>query len=360
MTPSGRRAAWWSVDGADVLRAGLLGLLVAAYGALVYVAVIIVATVLGGGARTFAQPPLWLTAVALAIIGATLPPVGRWLKAGVDGVVDGGDDDTDAVIARLNAVLGAAGRAPHASLSRRDEARLADIARRLGAVLYADRLTRDVRASRERLVAAREEERRRIRNDLHDGLGPTLSAFQMQLDALEALLRTDPARAARLLDALRATVRAATEDIRRLVDGLRPPTLDALGLVGAIRQLGEAGGVGSFDVVAPEALPALPAAVEVAAYRIAAEAIHNVRRHAAGARGTVRLAVADGALRLVVTDDGPGRAADRPSGVGTASMAERAAELRGTLTLDDAPDGGARVVAILPLAPSPAPGEAWE
>lgn len=344
----------WPVRGADALRAGLLGLLVASYAAGVFLAVIIVATAtdIGGGARYFDRPPAWLTAIALAAIGATVVPVARWLKAGVDGVVYGADDDIEAVLARLNAVLAAAGETAPPVLSRRDEARLADLARRLGTVVFAARLTHDVRAARERLVAAREEERRRIRNDLHDGLGPTLSALLLQLDALERLVRRPGVAAAQLdgaLDALRATVRGATADIRRLVEGLRPPALDALGLVGAVRQLGEAAGGATFEIEAPD-LPPLPAAVEVAAYRIAAEAIHNVRRHADGARCAVRFGLDDGALRLEIVDDGPGFASDRPNGIGTASMAERAAELRGTLVLDRAPGGGARVVARLPLA----------
>lgn len=361
----GRRAPWWPIRGADALRAGLLGLLVASYAAGVFLATIIAALIAaialdsGGGARYFDRPPAWLTALALAAIGATIVPVVRWLKAGVDDVVYGADDDTAAVLARLNAVLEAAGETAPPALSRRDEARLADLARRLGTVVFAARLTHDVRAARERLVAAREEERRRIRNDLHDGLGPTLSALLLQLDALERLVRQPDVAPARLdgaLDALRATVRGATADIRRLVEGLRPPALDALGLVGAVRQLGEADGGAAFTIEAPD-LPSLPAAVEVAGYRIAAEALHNVRRHAPGARCVVRFALETGALRLEVVDDGPGFASDRPNGIGTASMAERAAELRGTLVLDRAPGGGARVVARLPLALDPPPAD---
>lgn len=357
-----RRPSWRPPDGAAVLRAGLLGLLVAAYAALVYLGAIVAATAVGGGAMWLAGPPAWLSALAIAVVGATLPPVWRWLKAGVDGVVYGADDDTAAVLARLHAVLRAAGHAPAASLSRRDEARLADIARQLGAVLYAEALTADVRAARERLVAAREEERRRIRNDLHDGLGPMLAALQLQLDALPALVAAEPGAAAGRIDVLRAQLRMATAEIRRLVDGLRPPALDALGLVGAVRQLAEAAG-GAVDVEAPEALPALPAAVEVAAYRIVAEALHNVRRHAGGAPAAVHVGLAGDALCIEIVDGGPGMAGDRPAGVGTASMAERAAELRGTLVIDRAPGGGTRVVATLPLAldspPAPPEPDRW-
>lgn len=338
-------------DGTDVLRAGLLGLLVATYAALIYLGLILLATAAWGGTRYFDQPPAWLAAAALGVVASTLRPVGRWLKTGVDGILLGPADDTAAVLARLGAVLEAAGRDPEAGLSRRDEARLAEIARQLGAVVYAEALTADVRAARERLVAAREEERRRIRNDLHDGIGPMLSALKLQLDALAPIVEQDPTTSRRI-DALREDLRATTAEVRRLVEGLRPPALDALGLVAAVRQLADAAG-GAIDVEAVEPLPPLAAAVEVAAYRIAAEAIHNIQRHAPGARGTVRIAIAAGTLRLEVVDDGPGPRHDRAIGVGTASMSDRAAELRGTLVVGAAPGGGTRVVASLPVALDP-------
>ena len=246
------------------------------------------------------------------------------------------------------------GRAAGRPLTQRDRALLGDVARQLGIALYAARLTVDLQASREHLVAAREEERRRIRNDLHDGLAPTLSALQLQLGAIQRLMRERPDEAERLLDGLRESLRAATSEIRRLVNDLRPPMLDTFGLLGAIRQLVPAQTDITFDLRAPEPMPALPAAVEVAAYRIAGEAIHNVIRHSGARRCLLLIELVAATLRLEVSDDGRGFPADRPVGVGTCSMRERAAELGGSLTLENAADGGAVVLARLPLRLAPA------
>lgn len=286
-------------------------------------------------------------------------------------------------IAYLDRPMGtllAGARAAGRSLSQRDLALLGDIARQLAIALYAAQLTQDLQSSRERIVAAREEERRRIRNDLHDGLAPTLSSLQLQLGAIQRLMRDQPDKAERIADDLRTSLQGATSEIRRLVHDLRPPMLDAFGLVGAVRQLYDEEGDIAFDVRAPDPMPALPAAVEVAAYRIAGEAIHNVIRHSGAKRCWVRIDVggdgtdgtdAVGDLRLEVRDDGTGFPADRPIGVGTVSMMERAAELGGTLVLEnvDAAESadvaettdadaaknvagaGARVVARLPIVP---------
>lgn len=245
------------------------------------------------------------------------------------------------------------GRACGRSLTQRDRLLLGDVARQLGIALYAARLTVDLRASRERLVAAREEERRRIRNDLHDGLAPTLSALQLQLGAIQRLMRSHPDEAELLLEGLRESLRSATAEIRRLVHHLRPPMLDAFGLVGAIQQLvqGETGI--HFELRAPEPMPVLPAAVEVAAYRIASEAVHNLIRHSGARRCLLCIELAADVLRLEVADDGRGFPADRPAGVGASSMRERAAELGGSLTLENGPEGGARVLARLPLCSAP-------
>jgi signal transduction histidine kinase len=209
--------------------------------------------------------------------------------------------------------------------------------------------------SRERVVAAREEERRRLRRELHDGLGPSLAALGLKLDLARELSRTEPARIEPLLGELRADVRAVLAQIRTLARDLRPPSLDALGLVGAIREQVNAsvgpGQVGPVMVMeAPERLPALPAAVEVAAYRIVIEAITNVIRHAGAERCEVRLAIEDDALVLTVTDDGGGMQG-RASGVGTRSMHERAAEVGGEVAFEPGVDGGTRVTARLPFRP---------
>ena len=159
---------------------------------------------------------------------------------------------------------------------------LEDIARQLSTATHAVQLAADLQRSRERLVTAREEERRRLRRDLHDGLGPTLAGLALKASSIGELVPTDPARASHLADEVYAEIRAAIADIRRLVYGLRPPTLDELGLVGAIREAGRIAGQDGLEltVTADGDLTGLPAAAEVAAYRIAVEALTNVHRHA--------------------------------------------------------------------------------
>lgn len=139
-------------------------------------------------------------------------------------------------------------------------------------------------------------------------------------------------------------------DIRRLVYDLRPPTLDELGLAGAIHQTatGYEGDGLLISVQVPDYLPPLPAAVEVAAYRIVQEALTNVVRHAQAPTCTIQLSLADG-LEIEISDDGVGLPAERHLGIGLTSMKERAAELGGSCVVEQAPGGGTRVRAHLPL-----------
>jgi signal transduction histidine kinase len=247
-------------------------------------------------------------------------------------------------------------RGPSDPLSAADLRLLEDLSRQIGIAAHAAVLTEDLRVSRERIVAAREEERRRLRRDLHDGLGPSLAAIGMRAEVAETLVASDPVQAERLLVELRAEIGTAIADIRRLVEGLRPPALDEVGLVGAIRLAADrlsTADVPDVTVESDDALPELPAAVEVAAYRIATEAITNAVRHAGAARCSVRLLGGE-ALTVVVEDDGRGLPADRRDGVGLASMHERAAELGGECQVEALPDHGTRVVARLPLVLGPA------
>lgn len=237
-----------------------------------------------------------------------------------------------------------------------DRRLLEDVARQAGVAAHAVALTAALQGSRERLVAAREEERRRLRRDLHDGLGPTLTAVALQIDATRNILLSDPAGADELLKALRAEVKSSIDGIRRLVYDLRPPALDELGLVRALREQAAGfvrAGNGRLDglhvtVEAPSDFPSLPAAVEVAAYRIGAEAVTNVARHAKASHCELRLTI-NGALEVQVTDDGIGAGASWRPGVGLASMRERAAELGGTLSVEPSAGNGTRVLARLPL-----------
>jgi signal transduction histidine kinase len=230
--------------------------------------------------------------------------------------------------------------------------RLASVlARNLATVANSVRLAADVQRSRERILSTREEERRRLRRDLHDGLGPTLASLAMTVDAARITLPKDPAAVDPLLELLRATMGRAIGDIRDLVYDLRPPALDDLGLLGAIMALvdniTELAGP-RVEVEVDGELEDLPAAVEVAAYRIIQEAITNIRRHAAAKVVVVRLERGT-ALQVSVTDDGVGVSGRGRAGVGLSSMRERAAELGGSCQIGPGPEGGTRVLARLPI-----------
>lgn len=242
-------------------------------------------------------------------------------------------------------------RAANEPLGDEDLRLLTDVARQAGLAAHAVRATAALQRSRVELVAAREEERRRLRRDLHDGLGPTLAGVSLGLHAARTRTRDDPDEAERLLDALEHQVQDAVADIRRLVYGLRPPTLDEFGLVRAVqlhasRMEGTPDGLVVRVEGPPQGLGRLPAAVEVAAYRIVMEALTNVARHASARACTVRFSL-NGALELDVADDGRGLPPDAPAGVGITAMRERAAELGGTLRIDSG-TAGTRIVARLP------------
>jgi signal transduction histidine kinase len=235
---------------------------------------------------------------------------------------------------------------------------LEDLARQIGAAVHAARLTEeavrlsaDLQKSRERLVTAREEERRRLRRDLHDGLGPQLASLTMRAEAARDLMPDDPGRADEVLVGLTEQAQAAVADVRRLVYALRPPALDALGLLGALGSLAAHHDHGSLRVTveAPEELPPLSAAVEVAAYLIALEATNNAAHHAAARKCAICLTLTDDTLRLDIADDGRGIAEDHAPGVGLVSMRERAEELGGFFAVEDLPAGGTRIRARLPF-----------
>ncbi|MFN8077567.1 MAG: sensor histidine kinase [Kineosporiaceae bacterium] len=238
-------------------------------------------------------------------------------------------------------------------LARRDEQLLADLVRQAATAARTSRLAAQLQAGRERLVLAREEERRRIRRDLHDGLGPALGGAVFTLESARLLVDRDPARARTQIEATRDQLQDTIADVRRLVHDLRPPVLDDRGLVAALRAQAERLSDGGLPVtVAAADLPELPAAVEVAAYRIVAEALTNVVRHARASMASVDLHVEAGRLVVAVADDGVGVPAGAESGVGLLSLRERADELGGDVEVTCPPAGGTLVRARLPLHPA--------
>jgi signal transduction histidine kinase len=243
-----------------------------------------------------------------------------------------------------------------------ERALLANIARQAGAAVHAVQLTVDLQRSRAQLVTAREEERRRLRRDLHDGLGPTLAAIHLQAGAVRRLIRSEPETAETMVDELKGELKALVEDIRRLAYELRPPALDELGLVGAIQSLStrmrqgdNVGGskhqtilVRDIHIQATGDFRSLPAAVEVAAYHIVQEALLNSVRHARASYYSVRLDRAE-ALTLEIMDNGEGLPPQFHAGVGMLSLRERAAELGGWCAVESPPKGGTVVRAHLPV-----------
>jgi signal transduction histidine kinase len=240
-------------------------------------------------------------------------------------------------------------------LGRADERLLDALSHVLASSAYNLGLQHALRIALTQAVTAREEERRCIRREIHDGIGPLLAA---------ALLRTESAMdlepgsqgQAESLRKLHHLQQTALIDVRSLVEGLRPPALDHGGLLSALEQHADV----SAGMTAPSSpavnfevlgdLSILPAAVEVAAYRIAQEAISNAIKHAGAQRITVRMTRADNGLTVEVEDDGIGVAADgNPRGVGLASMTERATELGGWCTNGHSATGGRRVKAWLPI-----------
>ncbi len=253
-------------------------------------------------------------------------------------------------------------RSPNEPFTPGEQRLLRDIARHIGVTAHTVLLTQDLRRlaedlqrSREELVKSREEERRRLRRDLHDELGPQLASLKLNLDVARNLVSRDPRAAEALLVDLRSQSQSAIADIRRLVFDLRPPALDELGLIGAIQEYTRqiVSQDGPFwltnQVDSPKDLPPLPAAVEVAAYRITLEALANFVRHSQGSNCQVSLSKIDQHLQVEVCDDGLGLPEEVQPGVGLNSMRERAAELGGTCVIEALPQGGTRVLARLPL-----------
>ncbi|MEU7001726.1 sensor histidine kinase [Nonomuraea sp. NPDC046570] len=245
---------------------------------------------------------------------------------------------------RREGELRAAARAPGESMSRADLAVLDELAGHLAVGLAAVRLAAEVQTSRERLVIAREEERRRLRRDLHDGLGPGLAAIGVRLNLIEA---TAPPELRGGLAEVRALTQGLVGDVRRVVHDLRPPALDELGLEGALDDLALAADGVRVEVRDP--LPELSAAVGAAAYWIAKEALANALKHAQATSVTIALGLRGGKLVLTVRDDGIGFAEPVTEGVGSVSMRERAAEIGGSMRRTSAPGAGTTVEAVLPL-----------
>lgn len=242
-------------------------------------------------------------------------------------------------------------RGPSDPLSPADRRVLDHVRPIASTAVYATDLSAELHRSREGVVRAREEERRRLRRDLHDGMKPALAGLTLSLEAIARSAARDTAALPGRLRELRDLAQTVAVDVGRIVEDLRPAALDEAGLADALREQAEllsAPDGTRITVETPEIMPALPAAVEVAAYRISVEAMTNVVRHAQATSCTVSLWVAD-TLDLRIVDNGIGLSGGTKPGVGFNSMRERADELGGQLSIDTLEAGGVRVFASLPL-----------
>jgi signal transduction histidine kinase len=206
-------------------------------------------------------------------------------------------------------------------------------------------------------VLVREEERRRLRRDLHDGLGPTLASQTFALDSAIDLMESDPNAAIVVLRSLKEQNQALVAEIRRLVYELRPPALDELGLAEAInafvQQINSQTPLCLSFSAQSGTLDSLPAAVEVAVYRLVQEGVNNVLRHAQAATCLVECQRSNGRLILTICDDGRGISADVRSGVGMLSMRERVEELGGKFMVMPESPSGTLITAELPYTRNP-------
>jgi signal transduction histidine kinase len=304
---------------------------------------------------------------AYSVLPTVVETIGQTLKLQYVAVTLAGSDEVAAEYGRPvgtplgfplvhhGIVVGELRLAPRAGeqLRAADRRLIADLALQVAAAAHAVALAQELQAAHRRLIELREEERRRIRRDLHDGLGPALAGLTFTLDAVRNLTVSDLERANALLVSATEQTQTMIGDVRRLIYGLRPPALDELGLVGALRGLAarEASPSTTINVMALDTLPPLPAAVEVAAYRIVQEALTNVARHADARSCTVRLALERDVLLLEIADDGQGME-ERRVGLGLQTMQERATDLGGSCQITSTSGAGTIVAARLPALAS--------
>lgn len=304
-----------------------------------------------------------------AVLPTVAETIGQTLKLQYVALTLGDSDDVAAVYGSLDRdpsplsfpllhqgiAVGELRLAPRAGEQLRvtDRRLIADLAPQVAAAVHAVGLAVQLRAAHRHLVELREEERRRIRRDLHDGLGPALAGLTFTLDAVRNLAASDLERANALLASATEQTQAMIGDVRQLIYGLRPPALDELGLVESLRGLAsrEASPTTTITIEAPDTLPPLPAAVEVAVYRIVQEALTNVARHAGAKSCIVQLALEPDALLLTIADDGQGMK-QQGSGVGLQTMQERADELGGRCRITSTPGAGTIVSARVPRVAS--------
>ena len=319
---------------------------------------------LGQQLENTAAPSAVLRTIAHTIVSALRMPYAAVELCATDGTLlrraKVGSPQTNCVVIRVVAGGELVGRLlvvprpPTTEFADSEFRLLTDLARHAAPALQALRLTVELEQSREGLLRARAEERRRLQRDLHDGIGPSLAGLTMQIGATRALLAAGKDRgAADALVDIEQRLADCAADVRRLLGALRSPLLDSLGFVGALRyqaeRLGAAGRL-AITVTSPPDLPGLPAAVEEAGLAIVSEAMTNVARHANAQHCQVSITLND-SLEVLVVDDGCGLPPEAPRGIGVRSMRRRATDLGGSCHIGPHPAGGTQVHVSLPLAP---------
>jgi signal transduction histidine kinase len=240
-------------------------------------------------------------------------------------------------------------RSPGERFTSNERRLLQDIAHQASVVVQNLNLNYELQNARTRLVTAREEERRRLRRDLHDGLGPKLAGQALILEAIRDTLQKDSQNRF-LVEHLISDSQSIVQEVRQLVHGLRPPALDDHGLIGALRLLVEKFESSKLKVsiTVPETIPVLPAAIEVAVYRIIQEAMTNVVKHAKANNCQIILNI-NNSFEITMVDDGQGFKPTRQSGVGLISMRERTEEIGGNFKIQAGKKGGTLITARFPL-----------
>ena len=279
---------------------------------------------------------------------AVMPATEEIGSVSIGAVVAGSEEFACLAGGRRVAILAVGHRHHHGRWRVEERSLLVETARRAAALVQLGGLVHELERSRNRIVAAREEERRRLRRDLHDGVASALAGIALQLDCLGECAADDLPVA---IGQIRRDAQVVSAEVRALVDDLRPPALDHLGLAEAVQEhAARWQRNGGLTVrVAADPLPPLPAAPELAAYRIVTEAITNVGRHAAATQCQVNISLDGTWLAAEIVDNGTGFDSNAVAGVGLAAMRERATEVGGEFDVRSQPDHGTRITARLPL-----------
>jgi signal transduction histidine kinase len=298
-------------------------------------------------------------------IGDQLVSEGRWPQdaetlspmAAIED--DGGDVSTSEMrepIRHQGELLGALSivKRPGESITPTEEKLVRDLAGQAGLVMrnvaLAEQLMDNIeqlRASRQRLVHAQDEERRKLERNLHDGAQQQLVALSVKLRLAEGLADRDPEKTKRMLADLQTETGQAIEDLRDLARGIYPPLLADKGLVAALEAQARKSSISTE--VRSENVARYPQQVEAAVYFCALEALNNVAKYSGASRAEVRLAQSNGDLTFEVSDDGAGFDTDRTSyGTGLRGMADRVEAIGGSLEIRSTPGSGTSVAGRIP------------